>query len=408
MRYVRVLAFVLLAPLLTNATDWPGWLGPNRDGTTPDKISPWKAPLKASWRVKVGEAHGSPIVVGDRVFVHTKVANKFEEQVTAYNLADGKEVWSKTYDRGDFKADFGNGPRATPLYDDGRLYTHGITGILTCWKAADGEKLWQVDTLKTFQAKNLYFGVSGSPLLVDDKILLNVGGKGASLVAFDKKTGTVVWKEGDDAASYASSIAYKVGTEKEALFFTQQGLQAVDPATGKTRWKYGLVDTLNESSATPVKAGDLILASSITAGMVALRRAEQQGKIEAKVAWKNPNLSCYFSTPVPVGEHVYAVTGSLFALGTSNLHCFEAKTGKVLWTQKKVGKYHAALVRTGNDKLLMLDDFGNVSLLEPNPEGYKELAKTKVCGATWVTPAVSGRKIVLRDERELICIEVPE
>jgi outer membrane protein assembly factor BamB len=408
MRQLRILCLVLVLPALVLAADWPGWLGPNRDGSSPEKVEPWKEPLKVAWRVKVGEAHSSPIVVGDRVYLHTRQGKKDAEKVAAYNLADGKEVWSQSYERGAFKAPFGGGPRGTPLYDDGKLYTYGITGILTCWDAAKGDQVWQIDTLKQFQGKNLTFGLSSSPLIVGDKLLLNVGAPGASLVAFNKKNGETVWKMGDAAPSYASPIAYKVGSEQEVLFFTAKGLQAVDPATGKTRWSYPLVDVLNESSTTPVKMGDLFLASSITYGTVGLTRQQKEEMVEAKQAWKNPSLTCYFSTPVVVGDYIYLATGQLGFTAQANLHCVDPKTGKALWTKEKVGKYHAALVRTGNDKLLMLDDFGNVSLLDPSPEAFKELAKTKICGQTWVTPALSGGKVVLRDDNELICIELPK
>lgn len=404
----RFLGFVLLLPSLVLAADWPQFLGPQRDGSTPVKISPWKGDLKATWRLKVSEGHSSPIVVGERVYLHTRVPGKDEEQLTAYALADGKVVWNQSYARGEFKSPFGQGPRATPTFDDGHLYTLGGTGLLTCWKAEKGEKVWQVDVLKTFKGKNLYFGVSGSPLIAGDNLYLNVGAPGASLVAFNKKTGEVVWKEGDATASYASPIQYGKGAERQILFFTQQGLQAVDPATGQTQWKFGLVDALNESSTTPVPVGDVLLASSITYGMVGIKVTKEEGKATAKQVWKDPGLPCYFSTPVAVGDHVYAVTGRIFPPVQSSLHCLDPKTGKVLWTKQNVGKYHAALVRTGNNKLLMLDDYGNLSLLDPSPEGFKELAKSKVGIQTWVTPAVVPGKVVLRDERELMCFPVEE
>jgi len=404
----RMFGLVLLVPAVVAAADWPQWLGPNRDGSTPDKVAPWKGDLKATWRFKVGEGHSSPIVVGDKVYLHTRVAGKDEEQVAAYALADGKEIWKHAYDRGPFKSPFGLGPRATPTFRDGKLYTFGATGLLTCWDAAKGDKVWQVDTLKDFEAKNLFFGMSGSPLVEGGKVFVNVGGKDASLVSFDAKDGKVAWKEGDARASYASPVAYKRGADQEVLFFTQQGLQAVDPATGKTRWKFGLVDALNESSTTPIRIGDLFVASSITYGTVALKLEEKDQKLEAKTVWKAPSLPCYFSTPTPVGDYLYLVTGQLLPPPQSSLHCLDPKTGKVLWTKEKVGKYHAALVRTGNDKLVMLDDYGNLSLLDPSPEGYKELAKTKVGIQTWVTPAVAGGKIVLRDDRELMCFPAGE
>jgi outer membrane protein assembly factor BamB len=132
-------------------------------------------------------------------------------------------------------------------------------------------------------------------------------------------------------------------------------------------------------------------------------------KPEATQKWKNPALTCYFSTPVAVGkEHVFLVTGSATnpLRPTSHLHCIEAKSGKELWKKERVAKYHAALLRTADDKLLMLDDFGNLKLLEPNPREYRELATAKVCRPTWAHPALSDGRLYLRDDRELICLQL--
>jgi hypothetical protein len=124
--------------------------------------------------------------------------------------------------------------------------------------------------------------------------------------------------------------------------------------------------------------------------------------------WKNPALTCYFATPVPVGkDHLYLVTGELALNPQSSLRCVEVKTGKELWSKPKVGKYHAALLRTADDKLLMLSDSGDLVLLDPNPKEYKELARSKVCGQAWAHPALSGGKLYLRDEKELICLQMP-
>src|SRR5262249_4977618 len=157
----------------------------------------------------------------------------------------------------------GNGPRATPAVVGDRVYSFGITGVLTCFDAAKGSQVWQVDTLKKFEAKNLFFGAACSPLVEGDRVLVNVGGKGASIVAFNKDKGDVAWKSLDDGASYSSPIIFGEGKNRQVVFLTAQGVASLNPVNGARYWQFPLVDKLLESSTTPVRAGDLLLASSI-------------------------------------------------------------------------------------------------------------------------------------------------
>jgi outer membrane protein assembly factor BamB len=353
------------------------------------------------------------VVAGGRVFLHAKVKDKTQEEVFAYHAETGKQEWHAVYPRAEFKSLYGNGPRATPAVAGGRVYAFGITGILTCLDAESGKQIWQVDTLKEMQANNLFFGMSCSPLVHLERVFVNVGGKGASIVAFDAEKGKVAWKSQDDRASYSSPILIderdKQDSRPQLLFLTQQGLLSLNPYDGSLYWKFPLVDKLLESSTTPVSMGDVLFASSITFGSVGLRLEVLDGKPSAKEIWKNEGLTCYFATPVAVGkDHLYVVSGTkppAFA-SQAMLHCIEAQTGKELWRKSNVGKYHATLLRTGDDKLLMLEEAGNLVLLDPNPKEYRELARSKVCGETWAHPALADGRIYVRDNKELICLEL--
>jgi outer membrane protein assembly factor BamB len=403
-----LLAAVAPAP----AADWPQWLGPSRDGSSTEKIAPWKGAPKIVWRKTVGEGHSSPVVAGGKVFLFTKVKDKDEEELAAYDAKTGEELWKVAYARGSFVAPFGVGPRASPTVHDGKVYTYGVTGFLICRNASDGKEIWRSETLKDFKASVLFFGMSGSPLIDGDKVLINVGGKDGSIVAFKKDTGAVAWKALTDPASYSSPIVFGEGKERQAVFLTGTELVSLSPEDGSVFWKFPFQDRSNESSTTPVRVGDgsLLYAASVTLGSVGLKLKTTDGKPDVEQAWKNPDLTCYFSTPVPVGkDYVYVVSGQFGGLNASStLHCVEAKSGKVQWKKEKVGKFHAALLRTGDDKLLMLDDFGRLTLLEPDPKGYKELAQSRVCGSTWAHPALSDGKVYLRDDKELLCIQVGE
>ena len=394
---------ILLAD--STAADWPQFLGANRDSSSPEKVAAWKGKPKELWSRSVGEAHSSPVVAKGVVYAFYKVAKKDADALAAFDAKTGDLLWEQSYDRAKFQPLFGEGPRGTPTVDGDCVYTLGNTGVLACWNAEKkGEIVWKVDTLKDFKAKNLVFGASTSPTVVGKHVVIMVGGKGAGIVGFDKETGKVAWQAAEDTPSYASPIP--VGND-ELVFLTNSHVRSLSATDGKEIWKHPFTDALLESSTTPVKAGDLFVVGSVKTGSVAIRIGEKDGKPEQ--AWKNDKLTCYFSTPVLVGEYLYMVNGKATLQNAAIvLRCVEAKTGKIAWEKPNVGKYHAALVKTGDGKLLFLDDGGNLMLLEPNAREYTELARAKVCGETWAHPALSDGKLYLRDDMKLICLLLSE
>lgn len=394
-------ALALVLPGLLHADDWPQFLGPNRESRTPDVIPAWKELPKPLWSVPVGEAHSSPVVADGVVYQFFKPKDADADALIALDAATGAKKWEKSYEREKFSPPFGKGPRGTPAVAGGKVFTLGNTGILAAWDVKTGEVLWKKDTLAEFKGKNLFFGVSTSPTVVGDTVVVMVGAKGAGIVGFKTENGETVWKASDDPASYASPLPIGTGKDAALAFLTGANLRAVSPA-GKELWAVPFKDKLNESSTTPVVTGDLIVASSVTAGSVAYKLADLGSAEKPSPVWKNEALTCYFSTPVPVGKHLYMVTGAATLLKPAiHLRCVEAATGKIVWTQENVGKYHAALTRTGDDKLLMLDDAGSLILLDPSPEKYRELARGTACGPTWAHPAIANGVIYVRDENEL-------
>src|SRR5262245_35900356 len=310
---IRVVLLVCLSACLhissADAADWPQWLGTNRNGTSTEKIAPWKGDLKVLWRKAVGEGHSSPVVADGVVYLHVKVKNKDEESLIACNATTGDVNWEKSYPRGPAKFFFGNGPRGTPTVSGKRIYAIGITGLLTCFDAADGKQLWQTDTLKENKSPNLTFGISASPLVTGDNVIVQVGNnpknpQSTAVVAYDVANGKLAWKALDDPASYAAPVLLG----GKVIVLTAAHVVALDPAKGTVVWKYPFKDALNESSSTPILAGDQILVSSVTAGTIALKPGAD--KSEPEVVWKDKDLTCYFATPLPVSkDHVFLVTG---------------------------------------------------------------------------------------------------
>ncbi len=427
MRWLRPLLLIALLAVPSLAADWPQWLGPHRDSTSTETIKPWKGDLKVVWKKAVGPGHSSPVIAGGKVFLLTRGKNRQEdtkegkvreveqETVTAYDAVSGKQAWSTSYPRANFFSPFGTGPQGTPAVSGGKVYSFGATGILACFDADKGDLVWKVDTRKDFKAPSLFFGAACSPLVDGDRVVVNVGAKGASIVAFSKDKGEVLWKSLDDRASYASGIALDRDGTREYVFLTARGLRAVAARDGKERWTFLIKEPkklipVNENSTTPVVAGDLLLTGTITYGMAGVKLDTKEGKTTTREVWKDPRLTCYFSTPVPVGKkHVYVVTGKLGYPPVSTLHCVEIETGKVLWSEPKIGKYHAAMLKTADDKLLLLSDLGDLMLLEPDPKKFNVLARSKVVKGEqiWAHPALADGKVYFRDEKELICLQTP-
>jgi outer membrane protein assembly factor BamB len=384
-RFLAALTLALTLTLSAKGGDWPQFLGPTRDNTSPDVVEPWKGDLKPLWTKPVGDAHSSPIVADGIVYAFYQPKGKSADALAAFDAKTGELKWEKSYERAEYKPPFGNGPRGTPAVSGGKVFTYSGLGILACWDAKTGNLDWKVEPLKDFKTGNPFFGTSTSPIVIGDKVIVMVGGKGSGVVAFNVKDGKPAFLTG----------ANLVGLSEK----------------GEKLWSVpfeGRVGPIIESSATPIIAGDVVFGSTVSSGAIGLKLTEKDGKFTAKEEWRNKALTCYFSTPVVVGDHLYLIKGST-KKGEIALNCIDPKTGKVAWEKPALGEFHAALLRcgpAGKEKLLMLDDGGELTLFEPDAKEFKPLAKSKVCGKTWAHPALSDGRLYLRDEKELICIEL--
>jgi outer membrane protein assembly factor BamB len=399
-----------LAPA-ARADDWPQWLGPRRDSGSAEKVAPWTEAPKALWRAPVGAGFSSPVVAGGRVFVHARVPREDREEVVALDAATGKILWRTGYDRGAYRSVLNPGPRATPTVAGNRVYAFGITGVLTALDADSGKTLWQVDTFKKLKATLPRYGVCCSPLVVGNRVLVAVGGKGSSVAAFDADTGEVQWQGLDEPASTSSPVLFAVGgsqrgTPPDVVFMTTLRLVGLNPLDGSVSWEFPLPFQPSGTAPTPITAGDLLVTSTMTNGTTAVR-VTGGDKPAAGQVWQGKDLHGYFSTGLAVRtDYLFLVTNTLQPTPQADLCCVELKTGKVLWTQEKVGYFHFGVVRTGDDKLLILDDAGTLKLIEPDPKGYRELCRAKVCGGTLVTPALAGGRLYARDDKEVVCLQL--
>jgi outer membrane protein assembly factor BamB len=354
-----------------------------------------------------------PVIAGERVFVHARIRERDEEEVVAFEAKTGKQIWRDAYPRAPYVSAVSVGPQATPTVVLDRVYTFGITGILSCYEAATGKRRWQVDAYKTFRAPLPTFGVCCSPLVVGDRVVVSVGGQGSSVVAFDTETGEVRWKALDEPASTASPVTFVRSQKPDALpevvFATTLRVVGLNPLDGNLAWEYPLVFQPAGTSPTPVTTGNTIITSTTTNGTVAIRVDDKESGPAPTREWQNQELSGYFSTPVMAGkDQLFLITNRLKPLPSCTLHCVDTKVGKDRWSKTGVGYFHAGLLSLEDGKILMLNDAGVLKLIEASPREYRELATAKACSATFVNPALSNGRLYVRDGKELICLQVAE
>lgn len=396
------------------ADDWNQWLGPKRDGSTTEKVAAWTTETapKALWRIEVGNGYAMPVIANGRVFVHARGADpaKEEEEVTAIDIATGKELWKDVYTRPKFSSVLGTGPRAAPTVSGKKLFTIGINGVISCYDIEQGKRLWQVDVYDRFNASLPNFAVCCSPLMIGNRVILSVGGKEHCIVALHADTGETVWQALDDDASTSSPVLFTggerlPGTSPDVVFMTPLRMVGLDPIDGKLRWEHPMVFQQAGTSPTPLAFKNRIVASTQAHGAVAINVKKQDDGLAAESSWHVPEAKSYFSSGVVANNRLVIVTNVVEILPNTSLTYLDGETGKQLWKKNGVGYFHTGIIRLGDEKLLMLSDSGRLSLLEVNDQGAKELASHSACGGTLVSPALSEGRLVVRDAKELICWE---
>ena len=404
---MRTLAICLLlvftSPLF--AADWPQWRGPNRDGHAESAIESWPKSLKQKWRVVVGEGHSSPIVVGKHVFIHAR--QKDREVVRCLNLADGKPVWEKSYaapyEMHPAARAHGKGPKSTPLVADGRLYTFGISGVLTCYNAKSGKQIWQRRFDKTYKLTSPLYGTAMSPLLYEGLLIAHVGGhnKGA-LTAFDAKTGKTRWQWDKDGPGYTSPILFQVGKSQHLVTQSQQWLLGINPKTGKELWRLKFKTGYDQNSITPVAYKDLLIISGYRHGTQAYRIKPAGDGFETTQAWSAPRVSMYMSSPVLNGKYLF---GMMQERG-GQLFCMAADSGKTLWTSSPRYSKNAALIDVGS-AILSQSVQGELQVLSPTFAKIQVKAKYRLSTSPmWAHPAIVGKLLLAKDNTALICFSV--
>jgi outer membrane protein assembly factor BamB len=403
----RLLALLLSLALAVSlpAADWPQLFGPARDGHSAETKLNWDWPKDGppiAWKKDIGTGWAGPVVAGNKLYLFHRVDD--DEILECLNPATGQQKWKASYQT-KYKDDFGfdNGPRATPTVAAGTIFALGANGDLHAFNAEDGKRLWNRNIRDDYKAGKGFFGVACSPLVIEKSVLVNVGGKGAGVVAFDTATGKELWKATDDAASYSSPVAAEIDGKLAAVFLTRYGLRVFDPANGNLRYEVEFRPRLNESvqGATPLVWKDQIFLSVSYSTGAALVHAK---KNELEEVWANDKtLSSQYNTPVRVGDYVYGVHGRA-DVGTAILRCVEWKIGTVKWSEPKFGV--ASLIAV-DGSLIALTEAGDLVRFDASPDGYKERARaTILTKPTRAAPALADGRLFARDGSKLVCVQL--
>ena len=405
---------VLLSIQAASATDWPQFLGPNRNGVVPEKNLnlDWKAKEPATlWKVPIGNGFSSLIIVEDKIFTQAKRGPK--DGVVCLDAKDGKELWffevAPSYiDR----QKWGYGPRSTPTYHQGKLYCLFPMGELLCL-TTEGKKVWQADIFKDTGAKivagDLFWGVSHSPLLEGDLVIVQPGGnKDNSVAAYHKDTGKLVWTVGSDAIGYGSPIVITVAGKKQIVVATGESVLGIEPANGQVLWRYAFGNQYKATCASPVWANNLLFVSASHVGSVVLEivPSEKDGTKNdwtAREKWKNhKTMRNMMATSMVLDGQVYGCSGDLSAF---ILRCLDLPTGAVKWEQRL--QHRCSLLALGGH-LLCVGERGDLLLVEAQPRAYTVKGELpKLLGdKTWAAPAFAGGRLYLRDDRHLLCLDL--
>jgi outer membrane protein assembly factor BamB len=410
------------ADLTIRPGDWPAFRGTNRDGvaTGPKLARDWsKTPPKEIWRQPVGGGYASFAVANG--FLVTIEQRRDKEVVVCYEAATAKEVWATGWETRFEERLGGPGPRATPTIANGDLFALGAKGRLICLDGKDGKEKWSVETLEN--NNNIAWAMSGSPLVVDDLVIVNPGAqteeaRGQAVRAYDRTSGKPIWGAGNHQAGYASPELATLGGVKQVLIFDADGLGGYDLAKGTELWRFRWPTYQGINVAQPVVVDDhsVFIASDYSGEAVGgclIKITQADGKWAAEQMWRTKNtvMKCKFNSPVrraqPEGDYVYGLSDP------GKLECVDLKTGKSVWKddrrEHRGEAFKQGQVLLQDDLIVAITEFGELVLVEATPTEFRELGRIEALrkgSKTWNTPAMAHGRIYVRNEEEMACFDL--
>lgn len=376
------------------AADWPQWRGPNRDAVATTFVAPatWPETLITRWNVDVGLGYATPLLVGNRVYQFSRQGE--DEVMSALDASTGAQIWKAGYPApftmNNSAARHGAGPKSTPAFFDGRLFSIGMTGVVTAWDAASGKQVWQKPgspIVPTFTTHAF------SPIVDRDLVVFHVGGNNqGALTAFDINTGSARWTWPGDGPSYGSPVVVDIDGVRQLVTLTQTKLIGVDVASGRLLWERPFTNSSATNSATPIVVGRTVLVSN-GGPAVAVNVSRRDGLWAIEPAWENADVPYRLSNALVAGDAVIGFStrnaGQYFAV--------DARSGATLWTSEGRQAGNAAIVRSG-DLWFSLEDDGELLVARNSRSAFDLLRRYKVSTAeTWTVPVFAGNRVFVKD-----------
>jgi outer membrane protein assembly factor BamB len=392
------------APASSSARNyWTSFRGPNRDGRYEERAVRvnWPAGgLKPMWKQPVGGGFASFVVAEGTAY--TIEQRRAQEVVVAYGLETGRELWTHGWNAEFSPDNTGDGPRATPTWDAGRLYALGAEGELRALDAKTGKLHWQKNILSDNGASNLNWGVAASPLIVDDKVVVMAGGTGdKGIVAYHKTTGARAWSSLSDRASYTSPMLVTLAGKRQILVVTASRIAGLDPADGGVLWSHPW-DTsmgINVSQPLIVGANRFFISAGYGKGAALVELAGSGRSFTTRAVWQNINLKSKFNSPVVHNGYAYGLDEGI-------LTCLDLATGERKW---KGGRYGYGQVLLASNHLILTTDAGEIVLVKADPAGYAEVSKfAALTGKTWNVPALANGRLLVRNGSEMAAYNLAE
>jgi outer membrane protein assembly factor BamB len=383
-----------------SAQDWPQWRGPNRDGVTPfTEPKAWPEKLTTKWKVTIGEGYASPILAGGRILEFARQGD--DEVAMSIDPENGKTLWRQSYpaqyEPVSSAARHGKGPKSTPLYYDGKLYTFGISGILSSFDAVTGRVEWRKDYSKDFKGTWPQFGTSMSPVAADGLVVALIGtNDDGAVVAYEAKSGAQKWMWKGDGPAYASPVIVEIDGVKQVVTLTQKYAVGLSLASGDLLWRIDFPGRSGMNIPTPLRFGQrLILAGD--PGTMLLQANKQNNSWTTEKAWTISELTMRFSSPVQKGNLIFG-----FSNRTSGIFfCVDADTGKTLWTSPPRQGDNAVVLISG-DLLFLLKDNAELIVARASGDGFEPLHRYEVANSsTYANPLMMAKGIVIKDNTTL-------